>query len=101
MHTREQLWREGYESSAFKANFQDLTEVTEQWSQPASLEIVVNRCMSWSPLVIMSDEEKTKAISRITEIVRTGDGMNWLDRNDGRFTIEYETLVVTMVRRAK
>jgi len=99
IHTNEYLIRDLFEIPAYLQNFADPVRETFPSLQHGTLEVVTNRCMSWSPFAILSAEEKEVAKTRLEEIVGRGDGMKWIDKEQGVFEYPYETLVILMCRK--
>lgn len=66
---------------------------------PGTIDIVVQRSLSKSPLASQSDEERKKAEETLMEIVRKGEGMVWIDEEKGVFEYPYKTLSVIVKQK--
>lgn len=79
--------------------FEAPTQTELPFVLPGTVDIVVQRSLSKSPLASQSDGERKKAEEALMGIVRKGDGMVWIDEEKGVFEYPYKTLLVTVKQK--
>ncbi|KAJ2920659.1 hypothetical protein H1R20_g16436, partial [Candolleomyces eurysporus] len=95
------LWRRYFERPTYKEHF--LAPEEKQWSYhlEATEDIVVDRASSKSYITVLEPEEKAKVQAGIREIVRRGDDLEWIDKENGKFKYPYKTWVVISRKKSE
>ncbi|TFK55032.1 S-adenosyl-L-methionine-dependent methyltransferase [Heliocybe sulcata] len=88
------LWRQTFDTPNYQSLFQPHIEKIWERSLPGTLEIVVDRACSKSYTAVLPEDEKKKVVEDVTQIVKTGDGMTWQDKEKGIFNYPHKTYVV-------
>ncbi|EPQ58263.1 S-adenosyl-L-methionine-dependent methyltransferase [Gloeophyllum trabeum ATCC 11539] len=88
------LWRETFSTPNYNALFEPPIEKTWDRALPGTVEIAVERACSKSYIVVLPEDEKKKVAQDVTNIVKNGDDMIWIDKEKGVFEYPYRTYVV-------
>lgn len=84
----------------YAQHFQAPTQSEWPFVLSGTVDTVLQRSMSKSPLASQNDEERKKAEEALREIIQEGDGTKWIDGGNGLFEYPYKTLLVVVKQRA-
>jgi len=93
------LWRDLFDTPAYKEYFHPPEETTWSYVIPSTLQLTVERACSKSYIATLSDTEKESVADDVAGIVNKGEGIKWIDRKDGTFEYPYKTYVVISRRK--
>ncbi|KAI5123341.1 hypothetical protein M0805_001766 [Coniferiporia weirii] len=92
-------WRRIFDLPLYMEKFFEPDEVTIASSEPATVERVTQVAFTAGVINVLPDEEKAKVGDKIKAIVLRGDGLVWLNKNEGIFEIPIANLVASMRRK--
>ncbi|KAK8844700.1 hypothetical protein IAR55_006549 [Kwoniella newhampshirensis] len=95
------LWRDMFETVAYKELFEDKEEWKTEWSVGITEDQLINRLFSKSYLTPahLTGEGRTKLESELRKII-SGADHEWLNKEKGIFKYAYETDIVVLRRKA-
>jgi SAM-dependent methyltransferase len=93
-------WRAVYDAPEYAELFEPPVEREWEYVLPTTAEGTVDRASSKSYIAILPDAEKAQVQADVSEIVRRGDDLTWIDKEKGTFEYPYKTYV-TILRRKK
>lgn len=88
------LWRKVYETASYLKFFKEPVEKTWSVVFPATVDIAVNRACSKSYIAVLEEDEKSKVVNDVQEIVTRGEDRVWIDKGAGIFEYPYTTWLV-------
>jgi len=94
-----QLWKATFDTENYKNNFQEPEYNLWHRSLPATADGARDRVFSKSYIAVLPEKEKAELEASISEILRKGDGMKWIDEKEGVFKYPYETQLIVMKRK--
>lgn len=69
------------------------------WDVPATAQLVADRACSKSYIAVQPEEEKEKVRKCVREVVEKGEGLVWMDKEEGVFRYPYKTWVISFQRK--
>ena len=88
------LWRKVYETPSYLKFFKEPVEKTWSIVFPTTIDIAVNRACSKSYIAVLEEDEKSKVVHDVGEIVASGEDRVWIDEGAGIFEYPYTTWLV-------
>ncbi|KDQ60794.1 hypothetical protein JAAARDRAFT_31776 [Jaapia argillacea MUCL 33604] len=88
------LWRATFSTPSYIKLFHPQEESTWSRALPGTLDLAVDRATSKSYIAVLPEGQKSSVVSDVTEIVKRGDDMLWMDKDQGIFEYPYNTYVV-------
>lgn len=88
------LWRQAFDTDAYKKGFQPPQELVWPRALPANNDIVVDRACSKSYVAVLSEEEKEKVKHDLRAIIERGEEKVWINESEGTFEYPYKTYAV-------
>ncbi|KAH6918533.1 S-adenosyl-L-methionine-dependent methyltransferase [Coprinopsis sp. MPI-PUGE-AT-0042] len=96
---RQNLWRQCFETASYKEAFQTPDEQVKPYYIEGTEQGAVDRASSKSYIAILPPDEKGRVQQTIREIVRRGDGLEWIDKEKGVFKYPYQTWLVVSQKK--
>lgn len=93
------LWRATFTAPSYTSNFEIAKEDLWKWTLHATRNLVIDRVASKSYVAILPDEQKEEVKKDVGKIVDRGDGLVWVDKDQGVFEYPYYTLAVVWRKR--
>jgi SAM-dependent methyltransferase len=92
-------WRAVYDAPEYAELFEPPVEQTWPYVLPTSLERVVDRASSKSYIAVLPETEKAKVQDDVRDILRRGDDLTWINKEEGAFEYPYKSYVAIMRKK--
>ena len=83
------LWRKVYETPSYLKFFKEPVEKTWSVVFPATADIAVNRASSKSYIAVLEEDEKSKVVNDVREIVARSEDQVWIDEGAAFWRCNY------------
>jgi len=93
------LWRQTFDTPAYKELFQAPEERVWSYILPGTLQVVMDRACSKSYIAVLPEDEKVKVKEDVKNIVLKGEDKVWMNENQGVFEYPYKTWVVVAKKK--
>ncbi|THH05761.1 hypothetical protein EW145_g4554 [Phellinidium pouzarii] len=93
-------WRDIFDLPLYKNIFKEPEEVVLPSTQAKTLEEFTQAVFTWSVVAILPEDKKEKIRQGVKEIVQRGDGLIWVDKEEGTFEMPFAAQVVVFHRKA-
>ncbi|GAA5962920.1 hypothetical protein JCM3765_005920 [Sporobolomyces pararoseus] len=84
-------WKSIFDTEFYKETYEPAQLETFHRELPSSEQGVVDRILSKSYITALSQEDQEKVANDMREIVRRGEGKQWIDEKEGIFHYPYNT----------
>ncbi|EJD02317.1 S-adenosyl-L-methionine-dependent methyltransferase [Fomitiporia mediterranea MF3/22] len=91
-------WREIFDLPVYKQNFGSPEETTIRYSEPRTLDSIVALFMTWSGIAVLPEAEKEEVKDQIRAMIKRGDGLVWIDKEQGIFEMPFVSQSVIFKR---
>jgi len=93
------LWREMFKTATYLSHFHSHEEKVWEYILPTTTEIAIDRALSKSYVAILEGEKKEKVKADLEQILQTGEGKKWIDKEAGTFEYPYRTYLVLVQKK--
>ena len=80
-------FRRLFDLPSYKEAFQEPYETKINYPTEDTVDLVVSRFGTWGAIASESGEEQEKALSAVRKIVLRGDGITWINREEGTLVL--------------
>ena len=87
LHFRDWPFRRFFQLPSYQEAFQPPEETEVKYPTEGNVDIVVARFKTWSAVAAQPDDEKEKALIAVREIAERGDGLVWVNKDEGVFVV--------------
>ncbi|GAA5820430.1 hypothetical protein JCM11251_005623 [Rhodosporidiobolus azoricus] len=96
---RHNYWQHIWDLPSFTSLF-SLPEEHQKYyrSLPTTDDLVVDRVFSKSYITALSEEQRSELEKEMREVVKKGEGKEWIDEKEGVFAYPYDTDLFTTIR---
>ncbi|KAJ7686686.1 S-adenosyl-L-methionine-dependent methyltransferase [Mycena rosella] len=91
-------WRTLFTTAPYTKYFNRPEEKIFKYDATGSLDMVVNRVLSMSRIVLLTDVEKEAVVKDVKSILQRGEGKVWIDQEKGTFAYPHWTQLVISKR---
>jgi len=91
-------WKKLYDLPTYKENFFPPEGETVKYVQPSTLRVQVEQAMTSSAFAALDGDGKREAREKIKEIIERGDGLVWINEEEGSFEAPYSVPIIFMKR---
>jgi len=92
-------WQKVFDLPIYKESFQPQETTTVKYSTPSTMETFTERIKTWSPIAVLTEEQKEEFVQRAEEIIKKADGLVWIDEKEGVFEIPFAVPIILMKRK--
>ena len=89
-------WEELFELPIYKGNFRPPESFNVKYTVTSTLEAEIEQSLTWSALATQDEEGKQVAREKIKAIIKKGEGLVWVSKEEGTFESPYSVPVVIM-----
>lgn len=91
-------WQKLYDLPIYKENFLPPEGEAVKYVETSTMEVEVERAMTWSALAALDDDGKREAREKLKEIIERGEGLVWVNEGEGTFEAPYSVPIIFMKR---
>ncbi|KAI5123342.1 hypothetical protein M0805_001767 [Coniferiporia weirii] len=92
-------WRSMFDLPLYKEKFFEPEDKIITYSEPATVERIIQRMFTASVIAVLPDDEKQKLAEKAKTIIARGDGLVWLNKEEGIFEAPFASPVVILRRK--
>jgi hypothetical protein len=93
------LWRQTFDTPAYKELFQPPEEQVWSYVLPGTLQVVLERAYSKSYIAILPEHERAEVREDVKNIVLKGEDKVWIDESQGIFEYPYKTWAIVAKKK--
>ncbi|CEQ39491.1 SPOSA6832_01033 [Sporobolomyces salmonicolor] len=88
---RHGYWKSIFETAFYPGTFEAPVQELYHRDLPATEQGVIDRVLSKSFITALSEEEQAKVVKEIEAVLKKGEGMKWINEDEGIFEYPYDT----------
>ncbi|KAI5117441.1 hypothetical protein M0805_007011 [Coniferiporia weirii] len=92
-------WRSMFDLPLYKEKFFEPEDKIVTYSEPGTVERIIQRTFTASVIAVLPDDEKQKIAEKVKAIIARGDGLVWLNKEEGIFEVPFASPVVILRRK--
>lgn len=92
-------WEAAFRTASYKTQFQPEERFSTEWVVPTTVDGVLDRMLSKSYVSVLGDGEKEVLKERAADVLRRGEGVKWVDVEEGVFEYPYRTFVIHLKKK--